>query len=124
MRAAHQRRLRRVAVQQLARGVNLPGRGDRVDARARKPIMLLEQCLRAPEPVRVIIAVGQARQPQELVDHRLVVRQRPADRLLVWGAGVARDQLQMRFELGPAGEPELAGDHQLRVGAREAVQLR
>ena len=30
----------------------------------------------------------------------------------------------MRLELGPAGEPELAGDHQLGVGAREAVELR
>ena len=42
----------------------------------------------------------------------------------VRGAGVTRDQLQMGLELGPARKPELAGDHQLRVGAREAAALR
>jgi hypothetical protein len=86
--------------------------------------MLREQSLRAPEPVRVIVAVGQARQPQELVDDRLLVRKWLTDRLLVWRAGVTRDQLQMRLELGPARKPELASDHKLSIGTREAVQLR
>ena len=63
-------------------------------------------------------------------DHRrlaaegVAVSSPPTDRLFVWGAGVACDELQMRLELGPAREAELAGDHQLRIGTREGVQLR
>ena len=113
MRAAEQRRLRRVAVQQFAGGDNLARRGDRVDARARQPLVLLQKQLGAPEPVRVIVAVVQAGQPQELVGDRLVAGQRLADRLLVsGGARVSLHQFEMRFELGPARKTELARDDQ------------
>jgi len=99
-------------------------RSDRMDARALQPLVPLQQRLRSAQPVGVIVTVGQARQPQKLVDHRLLVSQRAADRFLVRGPGVTRDQLQMRLELGPARKPKLTSDNQLRVGAREAVQLR
>ncbi len=110
VRTTRPRSLGPVAAQQLHGRVDVAGRGDRVDARARKPLVLIEQRLRALEPSRIAIPIVQAREPQELVDHRLVVRERLADGLMMWRAGVARDELEVRLELGRAREPELTGD--------------
>ena len=74
--------------------------------------------LETPNPTR------QARQPQELVDDRVLVRHRAADRLLVRGAGVSPDELEVSLQLRPAGEAETARNHQQSVGTREAFELR
>ncbi len=124
VRAALDVGLGRVALEQLSRGGDVARRSGRVDARAREPRVGFEHLPRSAPASGIVAAVGQARQPQELVDQRLLVANRSADGLAVRRARVSLHPLEVRLELRPAGEPEPARDHQLCVRASERSQLR
>ena len=89
-----------------------------------QPLVLCQKRFGPAQPVRVIVAVGQARESQELIHNRLLVAKRAADRLIMGRTGIARDQIEMRLQFRPARKPELAGDHELGVRARERLKLR
>ena len=86
--------------------------------------MAVEQLPRAAGAFGMVVALREAREAQELVDERRAAVARAAARLRVRGAGIPRDELEVRLELRPARNPELTGDDELRVGAGEAGELR
>ena len=83
---------------------HVPRRRGGVQRRAAERRPLRQQLGRPPPARRVVVAVDEAGEAQELVDERGVVFDGPADRLPVRGAGVALDDAevlaQLRFQLG------------------------
>ncbi len=103
-------------------GRDVPDGGHGMDAGGGDVRVGGEQLARPLPPGRVVTAVGQAGQPEELLGASAFGGHRAASRRTVRRAPVLGNDFHVAAQLRPAAEAVLAGDHQLRVGQRDGRQ--
>jgi len=122
VRSARSAGLRRVIRQQGRGGRDVPDGGHRVDAGGGDVRVGGKQLARPLPPGRVVTAVGQAGQPEELPGASAFGGHRAASWCPVRRARVPGNDLHVAAQFRPAAEAVLAGDHQLRVCQRDGRQ--
>src|SRR5215207_1609397 len=124
MRTTLAYRLRRVPLQLRPDRRYVAGDHHRIDVAQGNISEFRQQLARRAPAYRVVRAVLQRGQPEELVGSTGRGVQRTTDRLAVREAGVLRDEVDVMREPRPTGESVAARDHQLGVGqAADGVEL-
>lgn len=113
-----------ISGQQRLRGGHVADGGGGVDGGRRQLGVLGQQGPGSLGPGRVVSAVGEAGEPEELVDQLGLVADGAADRLEMGVAGQPVDGLDVSAQLGPRREPVGAGQGELHVGPGQPGRLR